>query len=1368
MATLLVPLNLDACSISDAGEAVPSLADAPFADDDENASLGATLEPGVHLHWALPDALTRAQKIELESGEREAVFPAVPDLWLIVRLAPVTDDEGGPGRVAIDSRRSGLSQKARFLGGRSSPSKLRFRRPTATRMRSTATKQVRVPSASMRQRLRGTSSREASEVIRDRAPSSRKVSDVLQEREAAKSGGAIRDKDAVAIGPDRPELGLSSRRRGFKAWVLDSRTGQSTELSAWKPEELASGAGEVLTAMGVLDEHGERPGWGRWDSAKGEGDVLASAYYPHVRDRFGFCDPLDDLDGDEGSLSYAVIGWYRDRSQDPLYRAEDREDLLRAWKLRWKDPERREIVWMTLHQQAIARKVEVPRTIEFDDSLVGESQERRQRQGSLLTRSAASSEAARAKISETLRESIGAGLQPLLAPTQLCCHGAVIELRRGPSGEAVGKTWTVKCSSSLRRAIAETVTPGTGWDPAMVEALLNDVDAQAGTMAGVSGMPAKLHELSFISTPGDSRYYGQLRIRAESPKRARAGKLAVVDRRTQLGLQRSTFGKLTDALDRERDEGLTRRPTRRDKPEPYEPSASEISSYRTQLEQALSAIGRGDVHDRRVRVVDERRGAQPGRLAPLRTGSEGAAWWLDIHDEDQLRALLIAIHDAERVDLPSAEDLYEEPGPRWYRPGAPQVMIEHVDRGYRHGYDGRFESDGTLRCRLAGMTVSGTGVEGALQGQLVPGADLLAGAAQLELPGLPAASSAVIEELLLVDPSCAGLLADAWIRRHGAGLDRGVLVDHFRAQALAWLKLRDTSLDGTQKKALEDGLRYRGRLPSPVSVTPWGEAWNPLFAWVEGEHRPTDLQQDYVLGEYELDRIVDVEGASAGLVHRARAPLNSVVTRVLEGTLIDRLTAGPNLELIPHGPPVGEPGAFERYDLLSVSLGDYDQWLYDLGQRVRCGDLGLSQIAVFDSFGRRRSWTYDANHAEAEQAIGVLPPRLPHWARLMARFVSVTDDEVEADPTLGHSPVSGYLVPDYVEQALEVFDADGQAIGQLVGDPPVNKPTSPGSLGVRFEPHPWRTLPDPQDPFSGITDEHLGDFVRGVAAQLESYEAGTEGYVESGLTALMRVIDTVAGTVDKADKLGEQRVRMLGKVIAVVRARLWFETSASETSPSPQADPVGDHPPIRVQLGAVSQPDDGVYGVFLANKQDPSASRFAPVSREVVEDAVLNGLRDATGSLGVSSAKHAFVAEVPEAEIELAPNEPPRALTVLLDLGGALHLSTGVLPRKRLTLPQEFTAAAQRAIEPTFHVGPVLALPEQRGLRPLLPVPDLPGMRERWVEEPTLAERGDPEAWDESTPPTLPGPGALPSARAVFTRGWLRFEPEGLEGEDSG
>src|SRR5262245_17813691 len=60
---------------------VPRLSDAPFA-------ATGTLEKGIHVHWALPDLMTRAGATDGKPPR----FRGVPDLWLIVRFNPVAGD----------------------------------------------------------------------------------------------------------------------------------------------------------------------------------------------------------------------------------------------------------------------------------------------------------------------------------------------------------------------------------------------------------------------------------------------------------------------------------------------------------------------------------------------------------------------------------------------------------------------------------------------------------------------------------------------------------------------------------------------------------------------------------------------------------------------------------------------------------------------------------------------------------------------------------------------------------------------------------------------------------------------------------------------------------------------------------------------------------------------------------------------------------------------------------------------------------------------------------------------------------------------------------------------------------------------------
>src|SRR6185437_950830 len=78
MANLLIPISVKAKVIGAATKA-PTLTGDPFNQD-------ASLEKGIHVHWALPDALTRAKTMGGGTDKQSVIFPGVPDLWLVTRF----------------------------------------------------------------------------------------------------------------------------------------------------------------------------------------------------------------------------------------------------------------------------------------------------------------------------------------------------------------------------------------------------------------------------------------------------------------------------------------------------------------------------------------------------------------------------------------------------------------------------------------------------------------------------------------------------------------------------------------------------------------------------------------------------------------------------------------------------------------------------------------------------------------------------------------------------------------------------------------------------------------------------------------------------------------------------------------------------------------------------------------------------------------------------------------------------------------------------------------------------------------------------------------------------------------------------------
>ena len=105
---LLVPVDLQALVVPEGGDEpmvrIPMSLSTPEGRDfvdgmPEPFDEGTPRPAGVHLHWAMPDALLRGElTVEGQSGANKLGLPPLPDRWVVLRLLYV-DGETRP-RVA--------------------------------------------------------------------------------------------------------------------------------------------------------------------------------------------------------------------------------------------------------------------------------------------------------------------------------------------------------------------------------------------------------------------------------------------------------------------------------------------------------------------------------------------------------------------------------------------------------------------------------------------------------------------------------------------------------------------------------------------------------------------------------------------------------------------------------------------------------------------------------------------------------------------------------------------------------------------------------------------------------------------------------------------------------------------------------------------------------------------------------------------------------------------------------------------------------------------------------------------------------------------------------------------------------------------
>jgi hypothetical protein len=182
-------------------------------------------------------------------------------------------------------------------------------------------------------------------------------------------------------------------------------------------------------------------------------------------------------------------------------------------------------------------------------------------------------------------------------------------------------------------------------------------------------------------------------------------------------------------------------------------------------------------------------------------------------------------------------------------------------------------------------------------------------------------------------------------------------------------------------------------------------------------------------------------------------------------------------------------------------------------------------------------------------------------------------------------PVAGFLLPDHLDESLEVFDAAGNSVGEMFHEP----------IGGRvvWEIAPGRPGPPDAGPQFGLSGGQAAVGLvrhRACRRRRERPQQPTPS-AESALSAALRAIDTTLWTVDTFAGLGSEHIAgLVGRPIAVVRAQLWLELQPEDlvdlSDPPMRRSGGRPRPPwpprrSRSGLGELTRTDDGLLGFFV-------------------------------------------------------------------------------------------------------------------------------------------------------------------------------------------
>ncbi|HEY7816460.1 MAG TPA: hypothetical protein VIC62_24650, partial [Nakamurella sp.] len=689
------------------------------------------------------------------------------------------------------------------------------------------------------------------------------------------------------------------------------------------------------------------------------------------------------------------------------------------------------------------------------------------------------------------------------------------------------------------------------------------------------------------------------------------------------------------------------------------------------------------------------------------------------------------------------------PAPPYHQPAA--AVLGVTGGGRPLSAVEREEADARLVCRLSDQTSRGhTGI--------LPSTDLLTtiGTAALPEEVLDLAREALAEDPFLVTWRAT--------RARAGGLDGARAFTRLRAESAvshAYYTADDARLSevvsagvsspATRQKAVEGLLRgsmSSGIWSHPEGVTIWGQPWRPLFC---------DWEISLALGPTSGWQLVgnDLEyageaplGGAQSLVFQGRSPLVAGAAQTVAAGLDRWLAEERQRDGGGHGLADAATesalatlrDSLARLDLLSAALdGVREQLLglrYDRGllhkdseqaddgtrralvvalpRLVAAGLVALTSARLVDAFGRRADLPLEALLVPERLAHGadralLYRPRISAPARWRFDLVDATTPALDAavarvdqaDPTQQVNPIAGFLLPDHMDESLEVFSTDGRPLGELAHDA--------FSDAVTWEIAPGRT---DVAPAAGPTDDpdpthhRVGWIAAGLVAADATSRQGTptRPETESALSVLLRAVDTTLWTVDPFGSLGTEHVAgLVGRPIAVVTARLSLDVRSDVAD---LAYPPGDNTlepgrravyaalpeqVFEVRLGEVTRSDDGLLGYFV----DDDFSVFHLVDKVIADEALPSGRcrglldpddQDPMQPVPIDPA-HPYVDA--DGVLRIRPGQTLR-LTLLMHPGGKVHLSSGVLPRSSRALARDWVQPGLSRLAPSLRTGPLL------------------------------------------------------------------------------
>ncbi|MGB0983397.1 MAG: hypothetical protein ACPG19_05115 [Saprospiraceae bacterium] len=360
---------------------------------------------------------------------------------------------------------------------------------------------------------------------------------------------------------------------------------------------------------------------------------------------------------------------------------------------------------------------------------------------------------------------------------------------------------------------------------------------------------------------------------------------------------------------------------------------------------------------------------------------------------------------------------------------------------------------------------------------------------------------------------------------------------------------------------------------------------------------------------------------------------------------------------------------------------------------IKAGGLNIVRLRIIDSFGRTEEVFNGDTGSKAVVANTLTPPlplqshfsallmpRMVQPARLNVRWVASEDDAVEATEHRATTPICGWIIPNFLDETISLFDADGELLGDLgfVED------------NIYLVPKPGA------DTFSlgSIKNKHFNNYVSYMLYQEADFFYDFLGELRDSLEH-----------VDPENSAQQSALSLLtGRPLAIVRASVNFELMedyavnqdwnifrrdlANANNPNHRRATYDfEKVKVPIRLGDAFQLNDGLIGFWkdgtTKNSIDFEDKFYMPAA--------------AGGDVDAYQENSEYIVTAGEGDFFMYQSlaDRPQMTTLLFDPRAQLNVACGVLPVKTIDIPNVFWQKALDNMNIQFLVAPIMTLKDK-------------------------------------------------------------------------